>query len=268
MTIKEYRIPLPFTIEEYRIAQPYMVAKVSKEQSGHGEGVEILENRPYTEEEGKGPAGQFTHKVFRIGSRLPGWLKAFIPPSALQVEERAWNSYPFCKTVHSAPILGDRFSISIETRYLEDKGTTENPFNLSPEELKERGEVDVVNIVTDPIDPAKYKPEEDPALYVSEKSGRGKLPPDWVDTTKPIMCSYKLCKVEFRVWGLQSRAEAFIHKAALRDVFFDGHRKIFCWMDEWFGFSMDDVRRYEAKAQVELNTMAHEARKELDGADQ
>jgi len=268
MTIKEYRIPLPFTLEEYRIAQPFMVAKISKEQSGHGEGVEIVENRPYTEEEGKGPPGQYTHKIFRIGSRLPSWLKAIVPPSALMVEERAWNAYPFCKTVHSCPFLGERFSISIETRYLEDKGNTENPFNLSPELLKERGEVDVVNIATDPIDPAKYKPEEDPALFLSEKTGRGKLQPDWVDTQKPIMCSYKLCKVEFRVWGLQSRTEAFIHKAALRDVFLDGHRKVFCWMDEWFGFTMDDVRKYEAKAQVELNFMAQEARKDLDGADQ
>ena len=28
---------------------------------------------------------------------------------------------------------------------------------------------------------------------------------------KAIMCAYKLCKVEFRYWGMQSKIERFIH---------------------------------------------------------
>ena len=28
---------------------------------------------------------------------------------------------------------------------------------------------------------------------------------------KAIMCAYKLCKVEFRYWGMQSKLEKFIH---------------------------------------------------------
>jgi len=49
--------------------------------------------------------------------------------------------------------------------------------NLSPDVLKAR---EVVNVeITDPIDQAKYKAEEDPTLFVSSKTGRGALKPGW-----------------------------------------------------------------------------------------
>jgi ribosomal protein S14 len=27
-----------------------------------------------------------------------------------------------------------------------------------------------------------------------------------------VMCAYKLCRAEFRYWGMQSRCERFIHE--------------------------------------------------------
>lgn len=39
----------------------------------------------------------------------------------------------------------------------------------------------MVDIAYDPIDPAKYKEEEDPTIYESKKTGRGKLQKDWKD---------------------------------------------------------------------------------------
>lgn len=45
--------------------------KKSREESeGEGSGVEILVNEPYTD--GPGGAGQYTHKIFHVGSHLPG----------------------------------------------------------------------------------------------------------------------------------------------------------------------------------------------------
>jgi len=247
---------LPLSVEEYRIAQLYMVSKVSKEHSGHGEGIQVLENRPY-HDEGLGNDGQYTHKLIRIGSKLPGWLLSIAPTSALTIDEKAWNAYPYCKTIYSCPFLGDRFSITIETRYEPDAGTQSNVFKQS-EGDSSTVEVDIVDIALDPIDPAKYKPEEDPTIYESQKNGRGKLKQDWRETEKPIMCSYKLCKVEFRYWGFQTRTEAFIHKAALRDVFLLGHRQVFCWLDEWLGLTMEDIRKIELETQKELEELAHD----------
>eukprot|EP01133_Synstelium_polycarpum_P014366 gene14366-16953_t len=248
--IKEYRIPLPITVEEYKIAQLYMVAKVSRNHTSNGEGVEIVENKPFND---GALMGQFTHKIFHLGGRLPTWLKSFTPAS-LQIEEKAWNAYPYCKTSYACPLLGDRFSLSIETRYTQDAGTSENCLNLNPEDLAAR-EIDTIDIAYDPIDPLKYKPEEDPALFISQKTGRGNLQRDWMKSTDPIMCSYKVCKVEFRCWGVGSKVENFIQRSAIRDILFMGHRQVFCWMDEWFGMEMSDIRKLEDDTKKELGDL-------------
>lgn len=44
MLMKEYRICMPLTVDEYRIGQLYMISKHSCEQSGGGEGVEVVRN--------------------------------------------------------------------------------------------------------------------------------------------------------------------------------------------------------------------------------
>jgi len=245
---REYRIVLPVSVDEYKLAQRYMVAKVSKEHTGNGEGIEIVENKPYEDDNSK---GQYTHKIIHIGSRIPGWLKAIMPSTALQVDEKAWNAFPYCKTVYSCPFLGDRFSIAVETRYLPDNGCTENALKLTGEQLKTR-EVDVIDIAFDPLDPAKYKVEEDPTLFLSTKTGRGKLQKDWMKTATPVMTSYKNCTVEFKYWGFQTKVEQYIHKLALRDVMQMGHRQAFCWIDEWFGLTVEDIVAIEEKTQAEL----------------
>lgn len=62
--------------------------------------------------------------------------------------------------------------------------------------------------------------EEDPKLYRSVKTSRGPLKDDWIEEHrrkgKPLMCAYKICRVDFRYWGLQTRAERWIHDLALR----------------------------------------------------
>lgn len=73
---------------------------------------------------------------------------------------------------------------------------------------------DTIDIVRDAVAPGEYKAEEDPRLYRSAKTGRGPLADDWARTaaqTGPLMCAYKLCKVEFRYWGMQAKIEQFIH---------------------------------------------------------
>ena len=44
-----------------------------------------------------------------------------------------------------------------------------------------------------------------------------------------IMCAYKLCKVEFRYWGMQSKIERFIHDMALRNTMLRAHRQAWVW---------------------------------------
>ncbi|XP_064424229.1 membrane-associated phosphatidylinositol transfer protein 2 isoform X2 [Latimeria chalumnae] len=255
MLIKEYRIPLPMSVEEYRIAQLYMIQKKSRDETcGEGSGVEILENRPYTD--GPGGSGQYTHKVYHIGMHIPSWFRSILPKAALRVEEESWNAYPYTRTRYTCPFV-EKFSIDIETFYKSDSGNQANVFNLSPAE-KRQMILDPIDIVKDPIPPHEYKVEEDPKLYKSVKTKRGPLCDDWIEDYKsntgkiPIMCAYKLCKVEFRYWGMQSKIERFIHDVGLRKVMLRAHRQAWCWQDEWYGLTMEDIRQLERETQLML----------------
>ncbi|XP_068422398.1 membrane-associated phosphatidylinositol transfer protein 2-like isoform X3 [Clinocottus analis] len=257
MLIKEYRIPMPMSVEEYRIAQLYMIQKKSREEScGEGSGVEILENKPYTD--GPGGTGQYTHKVYHIGMHIPSWFRSILPKAALRVEEESWNAYPYTRTRYTCPFV-EKFSIDIETYYKPDTGNQADVFNMSAVEKRQRT-IDPIDIVTDPILPYEYKAEEDTRLFKSDKTQRGPLQDDWIEEYNnnpgktPIMCAYKLCKVEFRYWGMQSKIERFIHDVGLRKVMVRAHRQAWCWQDEWYGLTMEDIRQLELETQLALAT--------------
>ncbi|XP_059046300.1 protein retinal degeneration B [Achroia grisella] len=276
MLIKEYRIPLPLTVEEYRIAQLYMIAKKSREESsGEGSGVEILVNEPY--EDGPGGKGQYTQKIYHVGSHLPGWFKSLLPKSALTVSEEAWNAYPYTKTRYTCPFV-EKFSLEIETYYYADNGHQENVFKLNGSDLKNRI-VDIIDVVKDQLYGADYIKEEDPKLFVSQKCNRGPLSDTWLDdywkevqdkpqplpNGKSLMCAYKLCRVEFRYWGMQTKLEKFIHDVALRKTMLRAHRQAWAWQDEWHGLTMEDIREIERQTQLALQKkMAGETSDELD----
>ncbi|XP_044737260.1 protein retinal degeneration B isoform X2 [Chrysoperla carnea] len=263
MLIKEYRIPLPLTVEEYRIAQLYMIAKKSREESsGAGSGVEILINEPYTN--GPGGQGQYTKKIFHVGSHLPSWVKGLLPKSALTTEEEAWNAYPYTKTRYTCPFV-EKFSIEIETYYFSDNGHQDNVFKLTGSDLRNRL-VDLIDVAKDQLYGGDYVREEDPLIYTSEKTGRGPLSENWLEEywracegrTQPtpdgkaIMCAYKLCRVEFRYWGMQTKLEKFIHDVALRKTMLRAHRQAWAWQDEWHGLTMEDIREIERQTQAAL----------------
>uniref|UniRef100_A0A670K6Y9 Phosphatidylinositol transfer protein membrane associated 2 n=1 Tax=Podarcis muralis TaxID=64176 RepID=A0A670K6Y9_PODMU len=214
----------------------------------------ILENRPYTD--GPGGNGQYTHKVYHIGMHIPSWFRSILPKAALRVEEESWNAYPYTRTRYTCPFV-EKFSIDIETYYISDSGEQANVFNLSPAE-KRQTILDPIDIVKDPIPPHEYKSEEDPKLYKSVKTTRGPLSEDWIKEHKnnpgryPMMCAYKLCKVEFRYWGMQSKIERFIHDVGLRKVMVRAHRQAWCWQDEWYGLTIEDIRQLEKEAQLML----------------
>ncbi|CAG5046092.1 unnamed protein product [Parnassius apollo] len=244
---KEFRICMPMTVEEYRIGQLYMIARHSFEQSSNGEGVEVIVNEEVNDE--VNGLGQFTEKRIHLSSHLPYWVQSLIP-KIFYVTEKAWNFYPYTITEYTCSFI-PKFSISIQTRYEDNNGTTENCLGLTSEELELR-EVDFIDIAYDEIKPHHYKEAEDPKFYKSEKSGRGPLCEGWRDTHKPIMCCYKCVNVKFEVWGLQTRVEDYV-QGAIRDILLLGHRQAFTWMDEWYNMTIEDVRNYEKEMQAQTN---------------
>lgn len=244
---REYRIPMPLTVEEYRVGQLYMIARHSNEQSEANDGVEVVENNEC--EDPVYGKGQFTEKRIHLSSKLPYWIQA-ITPRVFYITEKAWNYYPFTITEYTCSFL-PKIQISIKTRYEDNNGSTENCLGLKPIELIQR-EVDFIDIAYDELSAKHYKEEEDPKFFQSKKTGRGPLVEGWSKTTKPIMCSYKLVDASFEVWGMQTKAEDFIHKC-IRDILLLGHRQAFTWIDEWYEMSIDDVREYEKKMHAETN---------------
>ncbi|XP_068615028.1 cytoplasmic phosphatidylinositol transfer protein 1b [Brachionichthys hirsutus] len=246
MLMKEYRICMPLTVDEYRIGQLYMISKHSCEQSGGGEGVEVVKNEPDVHPEfGQ---GQLTEKRIYLSSKLPSWVKSFIP-QIFYVTEKAWNFYPYTITEYSVSFF-PRFSIRIETRFQNNKGDNSHVFGDTP---TPKENVSFLDILSDPIPEKHYKEAEDLSRWISSKTGRGPLEEGWRDDSKPIMCSYKRVKCSFEVYGIQTRTEEFIHRN-IRDILLVGHRQAVAWIDEWHGLSLEEVREYERKMQEKTNS--------------
>nr|XP_057936706.1 phosphatidylinositol transfer protein alpha isoform-like [Doryrhamphus excisus] len=256
MLIKEFRIVLPISVEEYQVGQLYAVAEASKSETGGGEGVEVLQNEPYEKE---GEKGQYTHKIYHLQSKVPAFVRLMAPKGALEIHEKAWNAYPYCKTVLSNAYMKDKFMIQIETWHKPDMGEQDNVHGIDKKLWDKTAVVDIDIADRSCVNAKDYKEDQDPAIFRSEKTGRGPLGPDWKkelvnNPSCPHMCAYKLVSVDLQWWGLQSKLENLIHKMERR-IFTHFHRQLFCWIDKWFDLSMDDIRRMEDETKKELDEM-------------
>lgn len=237
---------MPLTVDEYRIGQLYMISKHSCEQSGDGEGVEVVKNEPDNHPQ-HGP-GQLTEKRIYLSSKLPSWAKAFVP-RFFYVTEKAWNFYPYTITEYSVSFL-PKFNIRIETRFENNNGCNDNVFGDTP---TPPDSVSILDILSDSIPEKHYKESEDLSLWHSNKTGRGPLEEGWRDYHKPVMCSYKRVQCSFEVYGFQTRTEEFIHRN-IKDILLIGHRQAVAWIDEWHGLSLEEVREYEQEMHEKTNS--------------
>ncbi|CAF0717992.1 unnamed protein product [Brachionus calyciflorus] len=267
MLIIEYRMILPFNVDEYNVANMYTIQKKSRlESAGPGNGVEVIENKPYVNE--KNESGQYSHKIYYIEQRLPSSIRSVakfvFSKNALYFEEETWNFFPYVKSKFKHPVFKS-FNIEIETRYTKELGQIENIFNLSGRELSDRT-VDHVDFVNDPIGPNEYKSEEDPLKF---SSPIGNLKPNWLEELKRnsdlktnqsminnktinFMCIYKLCKLDIPIMGYQSKIEKTVAETAMRNLMITAQRQCWVWQSEYRGMSIETLRRLEIETQEYL----------------
>ena len=112
--------------------------------------------------------------------------------------------------------------------------------------------IDRIDISNDPLPEHKYKESEDPKKIKSNKTSRGPLVNKWQETSKPLMCSYKIVRVKFEVWGLQTRVESYAQKS-IRDVLLLAHRQAFAWTDEWYDLTYEKIVEYERATYAKTN---------------
>ncbi|XP_074656954.1 phosphatidylinositol transfer protein alpha isoform-like [Tubulanus polymorphus] len=255
--ILEYRIRLPMTVDEHKIARLYAISRSSKTETGGGEGIEYVENIPFTgSDEHDLPdgfnSGQFTRKKIHLSEKLPAFVRYLTPNDYLDVDEKSWNAYPYCKTDITNNFMNDDFMYRIETYHFDaDDGTRENAHNLPADELKRREVIHLDIADNSLIDAQDYKPDEDPNIYKSAKTGRGPLQNGWEESCE-TMCVYKLVSIRFKWWGLQNRAEQILKRVTTR-IFLAFFRRLHCWTDEWTDLTMEEVRQFEAETKQQLD---------------
>lgn len=238
MMVTEYRIPFPSTVDEYRIGMMYMIARATAEELRRGDGsgaVELVTLEKYSENAYGLKPGIYSEKVFHIEKFLPRFLRPFVPTSKAKLIEKAWVSYPDrCLTLYSSPILGEKPFMSIESRYLSDRGGTSNALALSEQDLAARK---VVTLDIAAEDDLRMDKDADVRGFKSEKAGRGGLVAGlWTRHSDPVMCSYKVCRLDIAHPRLEAWGQRF-----LQNSFIQYNRQVFVWMDSWFGMRLTDI---------------------------
>lgn len=218
------------------------MARLNSEVTTGAEGIELVESKDYVDE-ATGNPGRYTKKVYHLESRVPGWVKLLAPSSALKLDEESWDAFPSCKTVITNRFFGERFQLTIESRHFDmDRGEQENALDLSEDQLKKRV-VSMVDIGADqPTDKNEYKESEDPRLFKSEKFDEQFQPltEGWKERVDPYMCCYKVVTILFKIWGVQGKGESFLMDMESQ-IFLKFHKEIFCWLDDWYGLSVDEI---------------------------
>lgn len=247
----------PTNFEQYRIGNLYMVAMRTKEETGGGEGIEIVENGPF--DDGK-ESGQLTYKIFHFKSRIPGFIRWAIPDKYLHIHEKSYNSYPHYNTFNSIPGMGDDFIMHVETQhacYNPDEEFPDNLVGLSPEELQTR-EIVWLDLLNSSPTPDKGKDLNGfvcPEAGINEplKSPSGKcnetMPPDWTKEYKgEMMVCVKTVRFMFRWRGIQTAVERFAI-GTFHNVFLESHRSLMIWSKDWFPMDMEGIRKLEEQIQ-------------------
>lgn len=178
-----------------------------------------------------------------LKSKLPKFIAMLVPDTMTDIVEYSWNAFPHCRTEYHNAYYGDKFMLSVESIHANDRGIQGNAVSLSAEDLEKR-KVDYVNIAcADSY--VKLTSDEDPTKFLSEKTGRGNLKPTFIEDHDPVMCCYKVVKLRFKVFALQSKVESWGQQYGIRNPFLQYHRKLFCWIDEWFPLTIGDIRKME-----------------------
>uniref|UniRef100_A0A7I4ACI1 C2H2-type domain-containing protein n=1 Tax=Physcomitrium patens TaxID=3218 RepID=A0A7I4ACI1_PHYPA len=245
--ITEMRVVLPLTVEEFRRGQRFANFKTNELNTSEGQGGQLLSTLPYEHE--TWGEGIYTHSLYRLGDRLPDWVTRLIPSNALILDEKTWMAYPYIRTTISIPFF-NKLKIEMLSMHANDDGSTENIHNLTKTELAIR-KVDMIDIAFDDVSKRDYRQELDPKLYVSKKTVRGPLRKGWRGNTVPTMCAYKLVKVEANYWGVQNRAEKLMNNG-IRQIVLLTHRNAFCWLDEWFDLTLEEITARETLGRQRL----------------
>lgn len=254
MRIVEWRVFLPIDAAKYEQAEQYMVARRTIEESnGQNEGTETLTNE-YSEE-----LGIHSHKIYHYTSRIPWIIRWALPKGLLDFHEECWAKFPRNLCKFSAPYLGDRLDIAVDsfTVPFDPSNGFDNIDNniakLTEEELSLR-EIRYMDIISQEPQSSNKTLQlvgfSCPSLGIPEfqKPTREfdyNRPPEWTEHyTGTMLLTVKVVKVKFAIWGMQTKIENLLSTSAIPNVFLDSVRAIIAWSPEWSRMTPEEIRNY------------------------
>lgn len=184
-----------------------------------------------------------SEKIFHLKSKLPRFVAILMPDSMTDVIEYSWNAFPRYRTELHNAFFGEKVFLCVETMHANDRGTTKNAIGMDAGRLSCR-KVETLDIACESKEVPMESVAENPTLFKSSKTGRGPLSKNFATSCVPVMTCYKVVTVQFKIFPVQSRVESWALSYS-RNTFIKYHRKLFCWMDEWFGLTIDDIRKIE-----------------------
>jgi hypothetical protein len=286
MVVIEYRIVLPYTLNEYERGMRYMSARQAVEtnaNSANGEKVTLVERSDFKgcpadvvqlgrlarRQEFCEKGGTYYNKTLYLGNRFPSWCRRLVPERALYVTEEYWLAFPysFCKYTSWAA----KADYTIESIHLEnDTGDSENLFaspSTSPPQPPHHcsavqhsaggpvtaggvGTVERIDIAAGSAAAAGV-PQGDPTAFRSKAAQRGPLVQRWWTSPAhgdiPRMCAYKRASLRIHYVPFSATLEKLVLDSTVRHLAILAYRNQFCWMDEWFMMTKQQVADFEKK---------------------
>ena len=80
-------------------------------------------------------------------------------------------------------------------------------------------------------------------------------------STKESMCCYKVVKMEFTGFGLRRFVQRWASRGLIPNGFIDIHRKLFCWMDDWWDMTIEDIEEMEQQTAQCVNALFNDPQK-------
>ena len=73
----------------------------------------------------------------------------------------------------------------------------------------------------------------------------------------PNCCAtFNPCACFFIIPHLHTYMHACTHAQVYPRLFRNFHRQVFCWLDQWYGMTMEDIRRMEEQTKQELDQVS------------
>ncbi|KAH0789606.1 Phosphatidylinositol transfer protein [Histomonas meleagridis] len=264
---------MPFQLPWCRAAAKYAVNRRTTEESGNGDGFEIIEAGNFEE---NGQTGRYVHRVLHFKNQIPFAIRWAIPEKYTSIHEDNRNCFPHYKASFRMPNLGDDLIFETETKHFECKeGETIEEFinnklvnvmNFNEKELAERQIVyldilDGKESKNKEFDIHGFSFEEGgiPPFPTKKSPSDQTKPPKWLDGYHgPLVCIVKTVKFHLKFRGIQSFVEKYVTQSVIPQTYLDTHRSMLIWINDWFHMTEEDLVNLENRTKESLAQNTYE----------